>query len=151
MKLILDKYVDGDEALNVEIEQGMILPSQTRNPAFGIFPQLDDEEVVVRHPVFNFRTVNRMRESDNQEVRKLYDIFRKHFIYSGTLQKLLGRGFDSPLKTLDMDIKRGNFPSIDFLLKISPKTLQKYLPASTYQAIRSYQESNIDLNISRTV
>lgn len=140
---------EGDEYTEVEVGQGIILPSQTRNPAFGIYPWLFDEQSVERVPVFANRTVNFLRQTGDPELSKMYRAFHNmafYLVYTG------GRHYtnlnpksssESLLKRLNDSIRTGKFKlETDQILEVSQPTLQRFLHPTTYQAVQEYVARN---------
>src|SRR3989344_4670238 len=107
---------DEVEFVEVEIGESILLPSQTRNPTFGIWPCLYDEQSVTRKAVFNYRNVNRLRDSNDPELRKLYELFvMPSIIYSAAYHNT---STHTLLSKLNNSIRDGNFPNVNELVKI---------------------------------
>jgi len=138
------EYVEyGEEYTEAELAELMILPSQTRNPAFGIYPWLFDEQSVKRAPVFANRTVNFLKDTNDPELRKMYCAihnmaFRLGSVF-GLSYSMSNTSSESLLRKLNTAIREGKFSDLtDSVLEVSQPTLQRFLHPSTYQAVQEY-------------
>lgn len=120
--------------------QGLLLPSQTRNPAFGIWPQLEDDWCVVRYPEYNYSSGCPLKTSPNPQLRVLYDTFSSMAFNEACLNgRKSSVSEDALLSRLNTRIRKGDFQNeMGKLLEVTDGTLRRYVHTSTYQAIHDY-------------
>ncbi|PIN93244.1 hypothetical protein COU54_03910 [Candidatus Pacearchaeota archaeon CG10_big_fil_rev_8_21_14_0_10_31_24] len=117
-----------------------LLPSQTRNPAYGIWPNLEDDSKVVRYPEASDLQGVPMRDHLNKEVKKLYWVFQGIAFNNALFDRTIDTNLvpSRILAKLNTAIRGGKYDErIKYLSCVSDEILYSYLKDGTYRAVNS--------------
>ncbi|PIN93624.1 hypothetical protein COU54_02380 [Candidatus Pacearchaeota archaeon CG10_big_fil_rev_8_21_14_0_10_31_24] len=134
---------DDENISNVEANlfgKGLLLPSQTRNPHFGIFPSLKDDDCVIRYPEYAKNIGCPLKNHLNPEVSRVYEAFRSMAFNEIYLSGRNGQISDEALRNrFNNSMRKGKFRyKMREILDVPDKVLKKYLHPTTYTAVLEF-------------